>query len=300
MNSKPGGSTHLNSENIHLNIERIIFPFFLKEKILQSYLREANRIFQVKVYEILCFKVTNDLVKKISFLYVSDKNQTKNNQSINFPQISKPSKFQQNADIYPKPEPNETYFFSMYLEIGESAEKQKYKAEKKLTDEALEEAIEKGLLKFKNTDLEINANYMDIDGNLKSIDTWRGLIQNIKINNIYKDGFEGNPPMPASDFLEMTIIDYENSKQRDHSAKHASLIAKYGREQLQNAFFALNMSFSIYSAVITEPSGKEFDICVDGKVYGGFQQIIIQPLISQEKKDFKLMIPIMTFLPLNI
>jgi len=210
----------------------------------------------------------------------------------------KPSKFQ-NLE-FPRPEPDETYFFTMYFEIGQSVEVQQLRNNKKILDESVLELKEKNMLKFKNVDLEINANYYDLEGNIKPNEPWRNLVESLKINNVYRDGFEGNHPIPTSEFLEMTIIDYENSKQRDHSAKNPNLSSKYGRQQLQNAFFALNMSFSVYSVVITEPNGKEFDILVDGKVYGGFQQVIIQPVISQEKKDFKFTMPIMTFLPINL
>ena len=298
--NKPNTQSNIVPESLHLNFERNIFPFFVKEKLLQTYLREANRSFHIKVYEILCFKVKNEGIRKINFLYVPDKTKGLQKAPTNKTEISKPSKFQQLV-VDDKPEPNETFFFSMYMEIGQTVEIQKLKNNLKINEENINELKQKGVLKFKNLDLEINANYIDFNGIIQANETWKGVVENIKINNVYKDGFEGNAPMPNSDFVEMTIIDYENSKQRDHSAKnYQNILGKYGREKLQNAFFALNMSFSMYSAVISETSGKEFDILVDGKVYGGFQQIIIQPLISQEKKDFKFTVPIMTFLPISL
>ena len=273
--NKAGVASNIAPETIHLNFERSVFPFFVKEKLLQSYLREADRAFHVNVYEILCFKVKNESIKKINYLYISDPSMKANIRTEKPENVRPPSKFQQSIDLNkPGPEPDETFFMSMYLEIGESVEVQKLKNSKKANGEDVSELREKGLLKFKNVDLEINANYIDFNGSIKALETWRGLTENVKINNVYKEGFEGNPPIPNSDVLEISIIDYENSKQRDHSAKHVKFISKYGREQIQNAFFALNMSFSMYSAVITEAAGKEFDIMVDGKVYGGFQQII--------------------------
>lgn len=297
LGGNKNGMSNISPENIHLNFDRSIFPFFLKEKLLQSYLREANRAFQLNVYEVLCFKQKNDNLKEGIFLYVPEKGK-KSNSLFSKSNDIKPSKFQ-NLE-FPRPEPDETYFFTMYFEIGQSVEVQQLRNNKKILDESVLELKEKNMLKFKNVDLEINANYYDLEGNIKPNEPWRNLVESLKINNVYRDGFEGNHPIPTSEFLEMTIIDYENSKQRDHSAKNPNLSSKYGRQQLQNAFFALNMSFSVYSVVITEPNGKEFDILVDGKVYGGFQQVIIQPVISQEKKDFKFTMPIMTFLPINL
>ena len=313
VGANKNGASNIAPEMIHLNFERSILPFALKEKLVQSYLREANRAFQLNVYEVLCFKQKNESSKWF-FRQKNEKNEknNENNKNLDFIYIpdkskrsetmkqteNKPSKFLQAVDTG-HPDPDETYFFSMYFEIGQSVEIQQLRNSKKMTEEAISELKEKGLLKFKNVELEINANSIDLEGLIHPNEPWTGLVDTLRINNVYKDGFEGNPPIPNIEPLEMTIIDFENSKQRNHSAKHPKISSQYGREQLQNAFFALNMSFSVYSVVITA-KGKEFDILVDGKVYEGFQQVIIQPVISQEKKDFKFAMPIMTFLPINV
>jgi len=44
-------------------------------------------------------------------------------------------------------------------------------------------------------------------------------LHNCKINNVYTDFFEGNMPMPHTDWLELSYITYENSKLFDNGLK---------------------------------------------------------------------------------
>ena len=42
-------------------------------------------------------------------------------------------------------------------------------------------------------------------------------LHSCKINNVYTDFFEGNMPMPHTDWLELSYISYENSKVFDNN-----------------------------------------------------------------------------------
>ena len=78
---------------------------------------------------------------------------------------------------------------------------------------------EKGLIKFQGYNLCLKAKSVDFLGNEWEEETINQQIHNLKINNVYKDYFEGNMPIPNAEWLELTYITYENSKLFDSSLK---------------------------------------------------------------------------------
>ena len=104
-------------------------------------------------------------------------------------------------------------------------------------------------------------------------------------------------PFPNAEWLEMSYIDYENSKLEFNSLKKRVHWKKYNKEQIQNAFFSLHVSLKISKCIISSIDNQPFDIFVDGKLFGPFYKIIVQPLISNNKP---LILPIMTFLPIQL
>ena len=50
-----------------------------------------------------------------------------------------------------------------------------------------------------------------------------------KINNVYTDFFEGNMPMPHTDWLELSYISYENSKVFDNNLRQKNLFKKHSK-----------------------------------------------------------------------
>lgn len=59
----------------------------------------------------------------------------------------------------------------------------------------------------------------DMLGNITVDDPVNVQLHYCKINNVYTDFFEGNMPMPHTDWLELSYISYENSKVFDNSLK---------------------------------------------------------------------------------
>ena len=249
-------------ETMTFHIEKRFLPFEMKENMIQSYLREANRMLHLKAYEVLCYK-------------------------------------EKHSDVKDKI-PDQKLYFGLYVEIGRSVEAAILKQGKKnLNEDSIFDLKEKGLLKTTYLDLELETFALDFLNNLYESETVRLRINNLKINNVYKEGFEGNMPMPNADWLELSYIDYENSRQEDYSMKKKNLFKKHTTEQMQNAFFSLHTNISIAKVVIKESTNKQFDLNVDGKVYGPFGQVVVQSLCGSENKN-QMTLPIMTYLPLNL
>lgn len=258
-------STYLvdRKDTLNYHIDKRLLPFEMKESLIQSYIREASRMLHLKTYEILCYKNLNN---------EKDKN------------------------------PDHRIFFGLYVEIGRNVEALKIKnGKRQFGEDSVFELKEKGLLKFNYLDLEIETYGLDFLNNLYDAETVKLRINNLKVNNVYKEGFEGNMPMPNADWLELSYIDYENSRQEDYYMKKKNLFKKHTNEQMQNAFFSLHTSLSIAKISIKDVGNKPFDLNVDGKVFGSYAHVIIQPLFSSGADNKKQMtLPIMTFLPLNL
>jgi hypothetical protein len=75
--------------------------------------------------------------------------------------------------------------------------------------------------------MEITTESCDYLGNKWDPETVRTQIHNMKINNVYKDYFEGNMPFPNAKWLEMSYINYENSKIFDNNLKQKALFKKH-------------------------------------------------------------------------
>ena len=239
----------------------MLIPHEIKETAIQTYIREATRSIPVKVFEIQCFGNTNG---------------TLNN-------------------------PDQTIYFCQYLQLGACVEAERLKQSKKTSSESYLDLKEKGLLKISFIELEIKTICVDYMGNDTREDSIKVQVHNLKANNVYTEYFEGTAPSPNTNFLELNYIDFENSKQHDKNLKHKMMFKKFNREQMQNAFFSLHVSIPVLSLEIASVNNKDkFDIMVDGKLFGPFAMIKVFPVMSNEKKDFGLSIPFMTFLPIEI
>ena len=58
----------------------------------------------------------------------------------------------------------------------------------------------------------IQTDTVDFLGNISQDKPIIKNIYNLKINNVYKDYFEGNCPYPNSNWLEMSFISVDNAK----------------------------------------------------------------------------------------
>jgi len=69
---------------------------------------------------------------------------------------------------------------------------------------------------------------VDLLGNIaEEPDVIKTNIHNLSLNNVYTDYFEGNMPYPNTNFLELTFINYENSKIFDLNLKDKNNFKKY-------------------------------------------------------------------------
>ncbi|KAL4439594.1 hypothetical protein ABPG74_003996 [Tetrahymena malaccensis] len=256
-----------------------LLPQQLKLMVLNTYIREASRAFNVRVYRINC----RFLNKDTSVIY-----------------------------------------FCQYLEIGESVKAELIQRQKNLkrgeSHLSLYEMKEKGQIKFGGVDLRLSFQSVDYLGNKWDKETYEECFSSVKVNNVYKEYFEGNTPFPNSHWLEMTCITQENAKLFDNNLKNKHLFrvnqkdSQQGADQVQAAFKALFTSVPIDSMDISiDPKDNRlessFQILVDGKIFSGLTSISIEPvtLKTQEANNelknnphIFLSIPVMTFLPLKL
>lgn len=78
---------------------------------------------------------------------------------------------------------------------------------------------EKNLCEYSYMNVQMATESTDMLGNITFDDPIKVQMHNCKINNVYTDYFEGNMPMPHTDWLELSYISFENSKVFDNSLK---------------------------------------------------------------------------------
>ena len=88
---------------------------------------------------------------------------------------------------------------------------------------------EKNLCKYTYLCVKMVTECTDMLGNITVDDPVNINIHNCKINNVYTDFFEGNMPMPHTDWLELSYISYENSKVFDNSLKQKNIFKKHSK-----------------------------------------------------------------------
>lgn len=65
---------------------------------------------------------------------------------------------------------------------------------------------EKGSIKYQYMDMELEFDSEDLIGNPWEREHVKAQIHNLRINNIYKEWFEGNMPFPNAKWLELSYI----------------------------------------------------------------------------------------------
>ncbi|EAS03231.3 hypothetical protein TTHERM_00535670 (macronuclear) [Tetrahymena thermophila SB210] len=270
---------YLDQNQSDFKVMNTLLPQELKLMVLNTYIREASRAFNVRVYRINC----RFLNKDTSVIY-----------------------------------------FCQYLEIGESVKAELIQRQKNLkrgeSHLSLYEMKEKGQIKFGGVDLKITFQSVDYLGNKWDKETYEECFSSVKVNNVYKEYFEGNTPFPNSHWLEMTCITQENAKLFDNNLKNKHLFrvnqkdSQQGADQVQAAFKALFTSVPVESVDISiDPKDNRlessFQILVDGKIFSGLTSISVEPVTLKTREPNNevknnphifLSLPVMTFLPLKL
>ncbi|CAD8061010.1 unnamed protein product [Paramecium sonneborni] len=278
-------------------------PLEQKAWCLNTYLREGNRAYNVRVYKLKIFQ------KNLSYGGIA---MTEQIQGLN----AKPSN--SNDGIM-----KSTLFFCSYVMFGAIAEfelqKEKSKDEK-LQKLSFYDFKEKNLCKFQYLNINMQTEQTDMLGNITASinkdDKIQVQLHNCKINNVYTDFFEGNMPMPHTDWLELSYITYENSKLFDSGLRQKNIFKKHSQESIQNAFKSLFTNISITKINVEEATKKPFSIIVDGNIYTDVVQFKIcnthmkKAKIAQTQKKKEnpvdlssikhLNLPVMSFLPFKV
>ncbi|KAM3145232.1 hypothetical protein pb186bvf_002560 [Paramecium bursaria] len=262
----------------------------LKAMCLNTYLREANRAYNVRVYK----------------LKIWQKDLSKDGVAIQ----------QQMQGLEPKPDKdliNSRLFFCSYVMFGAIADFEQVKErtkDEKTQRMSFYDYKEKNLCKFQNLWVKMKAACTDMLGNISDCET-SAFIHNCKINNIYTNFFEGNMPMPHTDWLEMSYITQDNAKLFDSGLRQKKIFKKHSQESIQNAFKSLFTNISITKLLVEEINKKPFSIIVDGNIYTDVVQFKISS--TRPNKEFRekyknripqnimnLNLPIMSFLPFKV
>eukprot|EP00828_Plagiopyla_frontata_P024916 TRINITY_DN3182_c0_g1_i4.p1 TRINITY_DN3182_c0_g1~~TRINITY_DN3182_c0_g1_i4.p1 ORF type:complete len:523 (+),score=44.05 TRINITY_DN3182_c0_g1_i4:787-2355(+) len=156
--------TDYNFSTTHTSDKKIL-RLEMEEELIQSYLRDGQRIVSVETFEIRCFK-------------------NKQAQAV-FATL--------NSDI------DEVVYFCVGMEMGFGVDLRN--DNDALDDDIIYktyEKNEKGKIHFTGIELEINVQFMDLQAKPGEEETVICQVHSLKINNIQKPYFEGNLPIPNS------------------------------------------------------------------------------------------------------
>jgi hypothetical protein len=243
-----------------------LFPFDMKESLIQTYLREATYKFCPVVYEILCF-------------------------------------YQPMTNTSPKPD---LYvYFCEYVDIGSSVLiwKQKLQDKKKAKDkEPFDTSDYKNIRTF-SVDLKIKVDVCEFTGFApkKTDETVIRSVHDLSINNVSREYMKTPTPIPTSGWLEMAYIDADNHTQEDKAMKNKDKFKKLKPDQINTAFTALYTMLHIKSATITSVQNAGIEFIADGRLFSGFTCLVIQPVKNYGvQQDCNFTLPIMSFLPVQL
>jgi hypothetical protein len=88
---------------------------------------------------------------------------------------------------------------------------------------------EKNQCKFTFLNVRLETESTDMLGNVRKDEHFELQLHSGKINNVYTDFFEGNMPMPHTDWLELSYISFENSKLFDNGLKQKNIFKKHSK-----------------------------------------------------------------------
>lgn len=246
--------------------EKEVFPYVIKESIIQTYIREATIKYNPVIYEVLCYT--------------------------NFP-------------IDKHINPNLIVYCVSHIEIGAGVAAHKYRSEKRIPPETpyFEVDEHKGASKELSLRLKIGANYSEFSGYThKNIDDVIDKeIHDLVINNVPREYMKTSLPIPNSGWLEMAYLETDNYKSLMKAYESKDKLKKLRGEQVSAAFSALYNQLHVSSVTISAEKTKGFDMVIDGKYYEQvFNTITVQPVESKgilKEKYFTL--PVMTFFPIQ-
>lgn len=253
----------MQAETMQSDKDKEIFPYVIKESLIQTYLREATIKYNPVVFEVICFT--------------------------NLPQEK-------------NPEPDAIFYCMQYLEIGASVLVHKLKVEKKLPPETPYFELEdhKSLKDF-NIALKISAKHCEFTGVNNSEDTASKTIHDLVINNVPREYMKTCMPVPNSGWLEVAYLENDNNKSLMKAYESKDKMKKVRGDHINAAFTALYTQMHVSSISLTANKGEGFEMVIDGKLYEQkYNTIIVQPVDSKGfLKDKNFTLPIMTFLPIQ-
>lgn len=229
-------------------------PIMYSEIMMQDYLTEATRILPINIYKVTCFKF--DLSHA--------------------------------EDIFP---------MCMYIDIGVSAAAKRFQElNTAFKDKSISEVLESKSFRFRFVQLQLQMSQMDLLGNLCGIDeSVVKNIYNLSIGNVPRENDKGMAPVPQAEWLELSFIEREAADQEANLLK--GIKSKKVKEPQSNLNIAINSLYSnlhVASGKILALENMDFDIIIDGALYGPYRQIVIEPWLGGNSSQ--LVIPITTFL----
>lgn len=229
-------------------------PIAYSEVLVQDYLSEAAHIVPINIYKIRCFK--NDLLR-----------------------------------------PDEIIPMALYLEIGAPvAVKRIQETNPSLKGKSFLEVVDSKVFRYRSTSLMLQMSQMDLLGNPCGLD--EGVIKNIyslTIANVPREFDRGMQAIPQAEWIELSFIEREAAEQE------ASLLKSIKNKKIKEPQSKLNIAInSLYSNLhvssgrISATEANEFEIIVDGVLYGPYKQIIIEPWRNDDVNQ--IVLPIYAFL----
>lgn len=184
----------------------------------------------------------------------------------------------------------------LYLEIGASVvAKRLQETNSLLKGKNFSEIVENKAFRFRSISLLLQMNQMDLIGNNCGID--EGVVKNVYnlcIANVPRESDRGMMAVPQAEWLELTLIE------KDGAEQEANLLKNVKNKKIKDPQNQINIAVnSLYSNLHVSggrvmANENEFDILVDGVLYGPFKQVIIEPWFGLD--SMQVTFPIFTFL----
>ena len=229
-------------------------PIVMSESLLQDYLADAREILSVNIYKLKCSRSLSST----------------------------------SEEIIP---------MGLYMEIGASTvARRMQEINPILKDKTSAEVIESKTFKFRSITLHIQMNQMDLMGKNCGID--EGVVKNVynlNIANVPRESDKGAMALPDVEWLELTLIERDGAEQESNLLKNVrNKKIKEAQSQINIAISSLYSNLHVASGKITASDNCEFDITVDGVLYGPYKQVIVEPWLGLD--SLPLTFPVYKFL----
>jgi hypothetical protein len=229
-------------------------PIVMSETLLQDYLSDARQVLPVNLYKLRCSRSPGHMMEEIIPM-------------------------------------------GLYMELGVSVVvKRIQETHALLREKSYSEIIESKSFKFRSMTLQLEMEQLDLLGNKSGInEEVTKNVYSLTLANVPRESDKGMMAMPQAEWLELSLIERDGSEQESSLLKNVK--NKKVKQSQSNINIAINSLYSnlhVSGGKIMAAEDDEFEVLVDGVLYGPFRQIVIEPWLGLD--SLPVTFPVYTFL----